>query len=107
MNKIARFFRYTASLANRRELPVQFDVNSVYQAQKEKEKEKENKSNAGPNNAINYDILKAVDKVTDTNSVLMSWLYDEAKDDPFSDSPDILLRKNWVPRSRMLFFFLC
>jgi hypothetical protein len=53
---------------------------------------------------INYEILRAVDKSTDTNPTLISWLYDEAKDDPFSNSPDILLHKNWVPRSRTYFF---
>lgn len=62
---------------------------------KEKEKDKAKKE------AINYDILKVVDKVSETNPRLMSWLYDESCDDPFSNDPDNLLRKNWVPRSRM------
>lgn len=107
VNKIARFFRYTASMAKKNDLAVHIDVNHVLkEVQKEKEKEgRECRSTQTPRKeAINYDILKVVDKVSDTNPTLINWLYDKASDDPFSNSPDMLLRKNWVPRSRKSFF---
>eukprot|EP01127_Copromyxa_protea_P002823 TRINITY_DN1275_c0_g1_i8.p1 TRINITY_DN1275_c0_g1~~TRINITY_DN1275_c0_g1_i8.p1 ORF type:complete len:1273 (+),score=296.24 TRINITY_DN1275_c0_g1_i8:336-4154(+) len=102
VNKTARFFRYTASLATKKEF--QLDVNKISPVHKEtKEKEKELLSAALPKqtkDGINFELLKAIDKASGghTDANLVSWLCDESNCDPFSNNPDALLHKNWVPR---------
>ena len=75
---------------------IQLDVNQLILQEKELKKAKNPSINPSQMENLNYDLVKAVDKATDVNPDLIDWLCN----DPFYNSPDALLNKNWVPRSR-------